>query len=75
KTAGAAFGAKVNQVKKYVMALTNEEKQKLPHNGSINFEMEGQQLTILAAHVVAEAVGKEYYRLAEDSTCRVLMNV
>jgi len=75
KTAGAAFGAKVNQVKEYVMALTNEEKQKLQHNGSINFVMEGQQLTLLAAHVVAEAVVKEYYRLAEDSTCRVLMNV
>ncbi|KGR83180.1 DUF5915 domain-containing protein [Lysinibacillus boronitolerans] len=37
--------------------------------------MDGQQLTLLREHVIAESIVKDHYILAEDSTCRVLMNV
>ncbi|MGG2071788.1 DUF5915 domain-containing protein [Lysinibacillus irui] len=75
KTAGAAFGAKVNQVKDYVTTLTNEEKNKLQQQGALDIVIEDQQLTLLSTHVVAESVVKEHYIKAEDSTCRVLLNV
>ena len=75
KTAGATFGSKVNQVKAYILTLTDEEKEKLQQNGEVNIVVEGEQLTLLASHVIAEAIVNEHYILAEDSTCRVLMNV
>ncbi|WP_312129668.1 isoleucine--tRNA ligase [Lysinibacillus capsici] len=75
KSAGAAFGPKVNQVKEYVLALTDEEKQRLQHHGTVDLMMDGQQLTLLREHVIAESIVKDHYILAEDSTCRVLMNV
>jgi len=75
KTAGAAFGPKVHQVKEYVLALTEEEKQRLQHHETVDLMMDGQQLTLLREHVIAESIVKDHYILAEDSTCRVLMNV
>lgn len=75
KTAGAAFGPKVHQVKEYVLALKDEEKQRLQHHGTVDLMMDGQQLTLLREHVIAESIVKDHYILAEDSTCRVLMNV
>ncbi|MEA0552994.1 isoleucine--tRNA ligase [Lysinibacillus irui] len=75
KTAGAAFGSKVNQVKDYLTTLTNEEKNKLQQQGALDIVIEDQQLTLLSTHVVAESVVKEHYIKAEDSTCRVLLNV
>ncbi|WP_342532467.1 isoleucine--tRNA ligase [Lysinibacillus sp. FSL K6-0057] len=75
KTAGAVFGPKVNQVKEYVLTLTDDEKQKLQQQGTVDIMMEGQQLTLVTEHVIAESIVKDHYILAEDSTCRVLMNV
>lgn len=75
KTAGTAFGSQVNQVKSYMMTLTDEEKEQLQQNGEVPIVVEEQQLTLLSSHVIAEAIVKDDYILAEDSKCRVLMNV
>ena len=75
KTAGAAFGAKVNKVKDYVMKLSEEEKNLLQQTGSITLTIDGEQLTLLKAHVLTESIVKEHYILAEDAACRVLLNV
>ncbi|MDM5349739.1 isoleucine--tRNA ligase [Lysinibacillus sphaericus] len=75
KTAGTAFGSQVNQVKSYMMTLTDEEKEQLQQNGEVPIIVEEQQLTLLSSHVIAEAIVKDDYILAEDSKCRVLMNV
>ncbi len=75
KTAGAAFGAKVNSVKEYVVNLSDEEKTKLQQTGSVALTIDGEQLTLLKEHVLTESVVKEQYILAEDGSCRVLLNV
>ncbi|MFJ5566221.1 isoleucine--tRNA ligase [Lysinibacillus xylanilyticus] len=75
KTAGAAFGPKVNKVKDYVVNLNDEEKNVLQRTGSVTLTIDGEQITLLKAHVLAESIVKEHYILAEDASCRVLMNV
>jgi len=75
KTAGAAFGAKVNNVKDYVVNLSDEEKNLLQQTGSVALTIDGDQLTLLQAHVLTESVVNDQYILAEETSCRVLMNV
>lgn len=75
KTAGAAFGAKVNKVKDYVMNLSEEEKNVLQQTGAVTLTIDGEQLTLLKTHVLTESIVKEHYILAEDAACRVLLNV
>jgi len=75
KTAGAAFGAKVNKVKDYVMNLSEEEKNLLQQTGSVTLTIDREQVTLLKAHVLTESIVKEHYILAEDAACRVLLNV
>ncbi|MGA3601760.1 isoleucine--tRNA ligase [Lysinibacillus agricola] len=75
KTAGAAFGAKVNKVKDNVMNLSEEEKNLLQQTGSVTLTIDGEQVTLLKAHVLTESIVKEHYILAEDASCRVLLNV
>ncbi|MCL1701693.1 isoleucine--tRNA ligase [Lysinibacillus sp. Bpr_S20] len=75
KTAGAAFGAKVNKVKDYVVNLNDEEKNVLQRKGSVSLTIDGEQVTLLKSHVLTESIVKEYYILAEVDACRVLMNV
>lgn len=57
------------------MTLTDQEKEQLQRNAELPIMLEGQQLNLLSSHVIAEAIVKDHYILAEDSTCRVLMNV
>ncbi|WP_375199205.1 isoleucine--tRNA ligase [Bacillus sp. RS11] len=75
KTAGAAFGAKVNKVKDNVMNLSEAEKNLLQQTGSVTLTIDGEQVTLLKAHVLTESIVKEHYILAEDASCRVLLNV
>ncbi|GAB0167722.1 isoleucine--tRNA ligase [Lysinibacillus sp. CTST325] len=75
KTAGAAFGAKVNKVKEYVVNLNDEEKNVLQRTGSVPLTIDGEQVTLLKAHVLTESIVKGQYILAEDASCRVLLNV
>lgn len=75
KTAGTAFGAKVNKVKDYVMNLSEEEKNVLQQTTSVTLTIDGEQLTLLKTHVLTESIVKEHYILAEDAACRVLLNV
>lgn len=75
KTAGAAFEAKVNKVKDNVMNLSEAEKNLLQQTGSVTLTIDGEQVTLLKAHVLTESIVKEHYILAEDASCRVLLNV
>ena len=75
KTAGAAFGARVNKVKDYVVNLNDEEKSILRRTGSIALSFDGEQVTLLKSHVLTESIVKDQYMLAEDASCRVLINV
>lgn len=75
KTAGAAFGARVNKVKDYVVNLNDEEKNILQRTGSIALSIDGEQVTLLKSHVLTESIVKDQYMLAEDAPCRVLINV
>ncbi|MFJ7183791.1 isoleucine--tRNA ligase [Lysinibacillus xylanilyticus] len=75
KTAGAAFGPKVNKVKDYVVNLHDEEKNVLQRTGSVTLTIDGEKITLLKEHVLTESIVKEHYILAEDASCRVLMNV
>ncbi|QDQ02921.1 isoleucine--tRNA ligase [Lysinibacillus fusiformis] len=75
KTAGAAFGPKVNKVKDYVVNFKNEEKHKLQQTGAVTFTIDGEQITLLKEHVLTESMVKDRYILANDVSCRILMNV
>ncbi len=75
KTAGAIFGAKVNKVKNYVMNLNDQEKRELQQTDEVTFTIEGEQLTLLKEHVLMESMVKDQYILAEDASCRILINV
>ncbi|TQR28692.1 isoleucine--tRNA ligase [Lysinibacillus sphaericus] len=75
KTAGAAFGARVNKVKDYVVNLNDEEKNILQRTGSVALSIDGEQVTLLKLHVLTESIVKDQYMLAEDALCRVLINV
>lgn len=75
KTAGAVFGAKVNKVKDYVMNLNDQEKCELQQTDEVIITIDGEQLTLLKAHVLMESIVKDQYIIAEDASCRILMNV
>ncbi|MGE7112768.1 isoleucine--tRNA ligase [Lysinibacillus sp. NPDC047702] len=75
KTAGAVFGAKVNKVKEYVVNFNDQEKRELQRTDEVTFTIDGEQLTLLKKHVLMESMVKDQYILAEDASCRILMNV
>ncbi len=74
KTAGVAFGQHVNKVKDYVLNLNADEKKSLQRDGAVKLNIEGLEITLLPVHVVNESMVKEHYILAEDTSCRVLLN-
>ncbi|WP_107951697.1 isoleucine--tRNA ligase [Lysinibacillus parviboronicapiens] len=74
KTAGVAFGQHVNKVKDYVLNLNADEKKSLQRDGAVTLNIEGLEITLLPVHVVNESMVKEHYILAEDTSCRVLLN-
>ncbi|MEG0470982.1 MAG: isoleucine--tRNA ligase [Solibacillus sp.] len=75
KNAGGAFGKDVNAVKNYVMQLTNEEKVMFSRQGYLDFTVSNQSLILLKEHVLKESIVQENYILAENSACRVLLNM
>lgn len=74
KTAGSVFGKHVNKVKEYVLKLTEEEKMQLQREGSVQISIDSQHLELTKAHVLNESNVIEGYALAEDATCRILLN-
>ena len=74
KTAGAAFGKKVNQVNEYVKNLNEEEINKLQKNGALVISIDGREVTILAQHLLKESTVRENFVLEEDASCRVLLD-
>ena len=74
KTAGSVFGKNVNEVKVYVEQFSEEEKRTLQTKGTLDIVINGQTLTLLDSHVLKESLIKENYVLAEESSCRVLLN-
>ncbi|MEO4052882.1 isoleucine--tRNA ligase [Solibacillus sp. CAU 1738] len=74
KTAGVAYGKKVNQVNEYVKNFTEVEKFTLQQNGALTITIDGQVVSLLAQHLLKESTVRENYVLAEDASCRVLLD-
>ncbi|EON72361.1 isoleucine--tRNA ligase [Lysinibacillus sphaericus] len=74
KTAGAAFGPNVNKVKDYVVNLSATEKKSLQQDSAVKINIDGLEITLMQEHVLNESIVKEHYILAEETSCRVLLN-
>ncbi|RDU37884.1 isoleucine--tRNA ligase [Neobacillus piezotolerans] len=75
KTAGAAFGKLVNEVKAYVNQLSNFEKGFLLENGQLKIEVNGQTVTLNKEHVHVDHVVALGFEIACDQQMKVLLDV
>ncbi len=74
KTAGAAFGRHVNSVKAYVTHMSEAEKKMLQLEGSLKVTSGEEEFLLLTEHVVKESVVENHFALAEEGSCRVLLD-
>ncbi len=74
KTAGAAFGRHVNNVKEYVLQMNEAEKKALQLEGSVKVTIGEEEFPLLAEHVIKESVVDDGYALGEEGSCRVLLD-
>ncbi len=73
KTAGAAFGKQVNEVKMSVESLTELEKQKLLADGLLELNVAEQCVVLTKEHILTESQLKDGYELAKDGSLKVLL--
>ncbi|MEI5909347.1 isoleucine--tRNA ligase [Bacillus spongiae] len=74
KTAGAAFGKRVNAVKTYVSRLNEIEKQRFLDNGQLTITIEDQTVTLLKEHIHVEYVVSSGFEIAGDNQLKVLVD-
>ena len=73
KTAGAAFGKHVNEVKKYVANLASEEKRKFLEEGRLEIQLADQNVELTQTYLLTDFQLKDGYTLAEDGGLKVLL--
>ncbi|WP_240758334.1 isoleucine--tRNA ligase [Lysinibacillus sp. SGAir0095] len=73
KTAGAAFGKKVNEVKKHIENLSSAEKEKFLAEGKLKIKLAEESVEVLQHHISTDSQLKDGYALAEDGSLKVLL--
>lgn len=74
KTAGAAFGKRVNKVKQSVDQLSNAEKKVLIDYGQLLLKMDDQTVTLQKEHVLVEYKVTSGYEMAGDQQLKVIID-
>lgn len=75
KTAGAAFGKLVNEVKAKIDQLSNPEKDSLLKNGQLVVVVNGQTVTVDKEHVHVDHVVAAGFEMAGDQQMKALLDV
>ncbi|MBS4201717.1 isoleucine--tRNA ligase [Bacillus sp. FJAT-49732] len=74
KTAGAAFGKLVNEVKAYVDHIPYSEKKSLLKDGQLQINVKGQVVTLQKEHINVEYIVSSGFEMAGDQQLKVIVD-
>lgn len=75
KSAGAAFGKLVNEVKEYVNQIPDPDKKVLLDNGELKVNIKGQTVTLKKEHIHVEYEVSSGFEMAGDEQFKVILDV